>query len=314
MSPHSVLGLHFDATRDDVTAAFRRLAKGCHPDLHPNDPDATARFTVINEAYKTLLAAFDEPRDRRTTSGPNEPPTVVTVRRNVFLTVHEAMAGCRKVVEGISGPCQACSGAGRVPTEAPVECVACYGSGVSQRRQSGFIQLRLACTDCAGTGKVSWFSCHECSGFGTVHMESCEVDIPPASRSGDKLVVPGGANNREENVVGDVEITVVVKDRKFRISGNDIETSVTVEFWETVLGTTVGVELPSGDICRLAVPPETPPTGKFRIKGRGLNYTEEKGDLVVFLKTRTLKLSDPGVAQAMEILRSGGSGSAIKQS
>ena len=304
MTPHAVLGLHFNAGRDEVTAAFRRLAKECHPDLNPDDPEAAEKFRAVSEAYKTITAELDAPHGRsRRPQEARTAPTVVTLRRNVFLTVHEAMTGCRKLVEGISGPCRVCTGSGRVPAPGPVECPTCFGTGVSQRRQSGFINLKVECSDCSGTGRITWFTCHECSGFGSVHMESCDVDIPPGSRSGDRLVVPGGANDRRENVVGDVEITVVVKDPRFSMSGNDIETFVTLELWEAVLGTTVGVALPSGETCRLVVPPETPPGGRFRIKGRGLNYTEEKGDLIVAVRTRSPKLADPGVAEAMNMLK-----------
>lgn len=304
MNPFTVLGVPFNATKDEVTAAYRQLAKKCHPDLNPNDPEAAERFKDLSQAYKTLIAEIDAPlqRDRRPTPK-RTAPTVVTVRRNVFLTVHEAITGCKKRVEGISGPCGCCSGSGRVGTPGPVECTACLGTGVRHSRQSGFINLKVECGDCSGTGKVTWFKCHECGGFGSVHMESCDVDIPPGTRSGEQLIIPGGANDRRENVVGDVEITVVVKDRRFRIAGNDIETDVVVDIWDATLGTTANVALPSGEVCRLVIPPETPQGGRFRIKGRGLHYTEAKGDLVVTLRTRPLKLADPGVRQAMETLR-----------
>ncbi|MDW9478948.1 DnaJ domain-containing protein [Sinorhizobium meliloti] len=306
MNPFTLLGVPFNATKEDVTAAYRQLAKKCHPDINQDDPEAAERFKALSEAYRTLVDEIDA-RGRRDTRPPPKrgAPTVVTVRRNVFLTVHEAITGCRKRVEGISGPCSGCSGSGRVPSPGPVECTACLGTGVGYRRQSGFIKLRVECADCSGTGRVTWFKCHECAGFGNVHMDSCDVDIPPGTRSGEQLVIPGGADDRRENVVGDVEITVVVKDPKFKITGNDIETAVIVDIWDAVLGTSTDVMLPSGEVCRLEIPPETPHGGRFRIKGRGLHYTEEKGDLVVTLKTRTLKLADAGVRQAMEALRDG---------
>lgn len=304
MNPFKVLGVPFNATKDEVTAAYRQLAKKCHPDLNPDDPKAAERFKDLSQAYKTLIAEIDAPlqRDRRP-QPKRSAPTTVTVRRNVFLSVHEAITGCKKRVESISGPCGCCSGSGKVPAPGPVECTLCLGTGVRHRRQSGFINLKVECGDCSGTGKVTWFKCHECGGFGSVHMDACDVDIPPGTRSGEQLIIPGGANDRRENVVGDVEITVVVKDRRFRIAGNDIETEVVVDIWDATLGTTANVALPSGEVCRLVIPPETPQGGRFRIKGRGLHYTEEKGDLVVTLRTRPLKLADPGVRQAMETLR-----------
>lgn len=304
MNPFTVLGVPFNATKEEVTAAYRQLAKKCHPDLNPGDPEAAERFRVLSEAQKTLLAdleAASQPRKRPIQRA--SAPTVITLRRNVFLTVHEAMTGCRKSVEGISGPCSCCSGSGRVPSPGPVECTACLGTGVRHNRNSALIRLKVECSDCSGAGKVTWFTCHECAGFGTVHMEECAVDIPPGTRPGEHLVIPGGANNRRENVVGDVEITVVVKDPNFRMSGDDVETSVAVDIYDAVLGTTVDVPLPSGEVFRLAVPPETPHGGRFRVKGRGLHYTEAKGDLVVIVKTRPLKLSNPGVREAMLALK-----------
>ncbi|MBY3433355.1 J domain-containing protein [Rhizobium laguerreae] len=311
MNPFTVLGVPFNATKDEVTAAYRQLAKKCHPDLNPNDPEAAQRFRALSEAYKTLVTDLEAPgqRNRRPPQRASA-PTVVTLRRNVYLTVHEAMTGCRKPVEGISGPCSCCSGSGRVASPGPVECTACLGTGVRHNRNSPLIRLKVACSDCSGTGKVTWFICHECAGFGTVHMDECAVDIPPGTRPGEHLVIPGGADNRDENVVGDVEITVMVKDPNFRISGDDVETAVAVDIFDAALGTTVKVPLPSGEVFRLVVPPETPHGGRFRIKGRGLHYTETKGDLVVILKTKPLKLSDPGVRDAMLAMRAAASISA----
>ena len=51
---YEVLGV--DRNADDATLkrAYRKLAKKYHPDLHPGDKEAEARFKEINEAYETL--------------------------------------------------------------------------------------------------------------------------------------------------------------------------------------------------------------------------------------------------------------------
>ena len=41
-------------TEEEAKVAFRKLAKTCHPDLHPNDPNAEKRFKEINEAYDRI--------------------------------------------------------------------------------------------------------------------------------------------------------------------------------------------------------------------------------------------------------------------
>jgi molecular chaperone DnaJ len=52
--PYKVLGVPHDATKDEIKKAYRQKAKECHPDLHPDDPDAARKMNEINEAYDML--------------------------------------------------------------------------------------------------------------------------------------------------------------------------------------------------------------------------------------------------------------------
>lgn len=54
MDPYQTLGLQRNASEEEAKMAFRSLAKTCHPDLHPNDPDAERRFKEINTAYDII--------------------------------------------------------------------------------------------------------------------------------------------------------------------------------------------------------------------------------------------------------------------
>ena len=51
---YEVLGVAKTASADDLKKAYRKLAKDCHPDLHPGDKAAEARFKELNEAYEVL--------------------------------------------------------------------------------------------------------------------------------------------------------------------------------------------------------------------------------------------------------------------
>ena len=51
---YEVLGIGKDASESDLKKAYRRIAKDCHPDLHPGDAEAEARFKEANEAYAIL--------------------------------------------------------------------------------------------------------------------------------------------------------------------------------------------------------------------------------------------------------------------
>ena len=52
--PYSILGVKHDADSDEIKAAWRSKAKTVHPDHNRDDPDATARFTEIGQAYDLL--------------------------------------------------------------------------------------------------------------------------------------------------------------------------------------------------------------------------------------------------------------------
>jgi DnaJ-class molecular chaperone len=59
-----LLGLQRGADEAAIKAAYRRLAKECHPDRHNGCPDKEARFKAVNEAYDVLKdpqkrAAYD---------------------------------------------------------------------------------------------------------------------------------------------------------------------------------------------------------------------------------------------------------------
>ncbi len=51
---YKILGVSRTASAEEIKKAYRKLAKGCHPDTHPGDPQAEERFKEVSQAYDIL--------------------------------------------------------------------------------------------------------------------------------------------------------------------------------------------------------------------------------------------------------------------
>ena len=51
---YKILGVDKNIPQKDIRSAYRKRAKQFHPDLHPNDPKAKAKFQALSEAYEVI--------------------------------------------------------------------------------------------------------------------------------------------------------------------------------------------------------------------------------------------------------------------
>lgn len=51
---YKIMGIDKNTPQKDIRIAYKKRAKQFHPDLHPDDPKAKAKFQALNEAYDVL--------------------------------------------------------------------------------------------------------------------------------------------------------------------------------------------------------------------------------------------------------------------
>ncbi|MGJ0506813.1 MAG: J domain-containing protein [Methylocystis sp.] len=81
---HDILGIRDDASRREINAAYRKLAKKYHPDVEGGD---SARFQLVTDAYNALtVKPTAAPVETRRRSAPveAEPPPVPGMRQWLF--------------------------------------------------------------------------------------------------------------------------------------------------------------------------------------------------------------------------------------
>ncbi|MDD3336508.1 MAG: molecular chaperone DnaJ [Eubacteriales bacterium] len=208
---YEVLGVGKNATDAEIKSAYRKKAKECHPDLHPNDKTAEERFKELNEANEVLSDSEKRARyDQFGFDGPqmggggaggfdfsgfggsggfesifdtffgggmggsgrrNGPVQGNDLQQRLTISFEEAAFGCEKTVEFFRSE----------------SCVTCGGSGAKPGTQpqtcptckgsgqvrtgGGFMVTVRTCPTCHGEGKIVKDKCQTCNGTGHVRKK-----------------------------------------------------------------------------------------------------------------------------------------------
>ena len=229
---YEVLGVPKNASEAEIKSAYRKKAKECHPDLHPNDKAAEERFKELNEANEVLSDPDKRARfDQFGFEGPNMqgfgggdfggfggfggmggfesifdiftggmggqarqrgPRQGNDLGINVVVSFEEAAFGCKKTLEFSSYE----------------NCSACQGTGAKPGTQAqtcptckgsgqvraggGFMVTIRTCPTCQGEGKIVKEKCTSCQGSGRVRSRRSEMVEIPAGIADGQTLVKRG--------------------------------------------------------------------------------------------------------------------------
>lgn len=230
MSYYETLGVSENATQDEIKKAYRNLSKQHHPDKNGGDD---AKFKEIAAAYDVIgdtnkRANYDNKR-----------------RQDDFFTRFNqqdrfSMSDMFDQVFGNAFNSQA----------------------TRQKGQDIRIQLHVS-FDEAFHGTTKTFD---------VNGQTLRMDFKPGLKTGQRFRIPGkGAQHHLNSTLpsGDLIVEVhVIQDSRFILQGNDIWVEITAPWYDIMLGCSMPISTPDGEIT-LKIPQGTHPDKTLRLKDKG---------------------------------------------
>ena len=306
---YQTLGVAKGASDADLKAAFRKAAMLCHPDRHPGDKGAEARFKDLNAAYQALSdpqkrAAYDrfghaafEQNGGGGAAGFGASMSDIfedlfggmmggargrqrdgrergsDLRYNMEIDLEEAFSGKTATIKiPTSVACEACSGSGAKAGSKPKTCPTCAGHG-RVRAQQGFFAVERTCPTCQGRGQVIENPCASCSGSGRVTRDrTLSVNVPAGVEDGTRIRLAGeGEAGMRGGPAGDLYIFLSVKPHAFfQRDGADLYCRVPLSMVLASLGGDFTVHAIDGTDSKIKVPEGTQSGKQFKIKGKGM--------------------------------------------
>lgn len=217
---------------------------------------------------------------------------------DIEVTFKESIMGTkRSVLITKVGKCDTCEGSGAKKGTEMVTCTSCNGQGkVHKTRNSplgSFTSVRT-CQACEGQGKMPKEKCASCAGRGVLRKEEeIKLEVPMGIDGGEMMRMPGQGEAIKGGTPGDLYVKVHVKKHPtFRKEGANIVMDMPVKLTDALLGTTVSVTTIDDKVLDVKVPPMSSTEETLRIRGKGVQYENGSGDLLIHVSaTLPRKLS-----------------------
>jgi DnaJ-class molecular chaperone len=275
--PYEILGLRRDADEAAIKAAYRKLAKRHHPDLHPGDAKAAERFQELNNANDLLSdperrARFD--RGEIDAEGHEVPP------RGGFYRDFHGGGGPRGGPGGSSGGERYAGDDSAGFTEDDI--AEFFARQFASRHGGGNFRAPGADLNYALT--LGFLEAANGTSRRVLMPDgrTLDVKIPAGIEDGHTIRLKGqGRPGIGGGPPGDALIEVTVAPHPFfRRVGDDLIVDLPVTLTEAQLGASVSVPTIKGTV-KLTIPPGSGDGTRLRLRGRGIRQGHQFVELNV---------------------------------
>ena len=293
---YKVLGVSKDATEDDITEAYRKLARKYHPDLNKTK-EAEERFKDISEAYDVLSnkeqrQKYDAIRQfgmggARFSGGSGQGGFDASGFSDIFGSMFGGNGGNVRFSTSGGGPSNLNDIFSMFGGAAGGRGGASYGGSrygnpyeeppTPQRGDDRKSKITLTFRQAVKGATVSL----------RVDGKQFKTHIPAGVKDGQKIRIAGkGRPGSNGGANGDMYLTVQVKpDPRFTMRGHDIVMDVPVTVGEAVAGARVEAHDIDGETVTFKVPAGSSSGAEIRVSGKGVQ-SATAGDLIGCVQIR----------------------------
>ncbi|MGM0599846.1 MAG: DnaJ domain-containing protein [Candidatus Rifleibacteriota bacterium] len=291
---YKILGVSEGASKEDIKKAFKKLAKKYHPDINKGNKKAEEKFKEISEAYEVLSRDKERKKYDGARTGRGSYNFEGFSKEGPFgdffySSSGSGSAGGADMFEEILRSFGGFSSGGRTSRTTRTSGSPfgnfenLFGGGRAQRGggQQADATLKIPLSTAIKGGKIS------VTGLpgGTQN-----VTIPPETPNHKVLKV--------KTYQGDFSLKINIEDEHpFKIKGKNIETTISINLAQAVLGSKIKLKSPRGEDFILTVPSGSQSGHVLRMRGQGLG-----GDLLVKLEVIIPKDLKPEQEEAFKEL------------
>ncbi len=269
----SLLGVSPECGSEELKSAFRKEARKWHPDLNKNDVNAEERFKLINEAY----AILSDPKKRKEWERQNDKHKDIFDNR--FPTFEEYLDVVLGIRANLQQEVDDIDDQYSEPSEVDYE-------KFEETNFNEYIPTTSEPTPPPTLIYEDQESIVEISPEQALYGSSVEIQLqdgtqvevltPPFAGDGWRLRIEGAAIGCRDHFVQ----LKVQTDDGLRIDGLRVMYRLELFPHDALLGCAVDIPTLNGSVT-LQVPPNSSTGRLLRLRGRGLEYEEYRGDQIV---------------------------------